>query len=177
MDIDWRKVVGTVAPGLATALYGPLAGVAVKALSETLLGRDDGTEAEVAAAVTGGGVEALAKIKEADRAFAVRMRELDIDLEKISQADRASARDREVKTGDRWTPRILGAVVLLTFGWTVYYVLAGKVPGLKDPAVATTIGTLLGYLSAKADQVIAYFFGSSASSAQKNELLARKPPA
>ena len=29
MDFDWKSVVGTVAPTIATALGGPLAGVAV----------------------------------------------------------------------------------------------------------------------------------------------------
>ena len=169
---DWKKLVGAVAPGLATALGGPLAGVAVSAISEKLLGTPDGSEAEVAAAIATGGTDALAKLREADRAFEVRLRELGIDLEKVHQADRADARGREVKTGDRWTPRLLSAVIVGGFLAMVYMVLSGYVKGLTDPLVAGMVGTLIGYVSAKADQVVSYYFGSSSGSADKTELLA-----
>ena len=174
--MDWKSIVGAVAPTLATALGGPLAGLAVAELSGALLGRPDGTQAEVAAAVATGGGEALARIKAADQAFAVRLRELDIDLERIHQQDRNSARDREVRGGDRWTPRILAAVIVGGFLSMVYMVLSGYVPGLKDPMVAGMVGTLIGYVSAKADQVVSYYFGSSAGSADKTALLAKSPP-
>ena len=52
------NIVKTVAPTIATAMGGPLAGMAVRTLSETLLGKPDGTEAELAAAAAaaqGGG--------------------------------------------------------------------------------------------------------------------------
>ena len=35
------------------------------------------------------------------------------------------------------------------------------------------IGTLIGYVSAKAEQVIAYYFGSSAGSKAKTDIMAR----
>jgi hypothetical protein len=36
MLFDWKSVVGTVAPGIATALGGPLAGMAVSTLAKAL---------------------------------------------------------------------------------------------------------------------------------------------
>ena len=174
MSFDWKSVVGSVAPALATALGGPLAGVAVSAISKTLLGKEKATEAEIATALSTGGTEALLKLKELDKQFEVRMRELDIDLEKIAQADRASAREREVKSSDKATPRILAAVVVGGFLGTVYMVLSGYVDGLKDPTIAGVVGTLIGYVSAKADQVVSYYFGSSAGSAAKNEMLVKR---
>lgn len=171
---DWKRVVGTVAPTVAAALGGPLAGVAVGALSDALLGKPDGSADEVAAAIRTGGAEGLLKVKEAERAFTARMKELDIDLERVHQADRASAREREGKTGDSWTPRVLGAIIIGGFLTTVWVLLTGKVEGLKDPAVAATIGTVIGYVSAKADQVVSYYFGSSSGSAEKTALLAKK---
>jgi hypothetical protein len=37
--MDWKKIVGAVAPTLATALGGPLAGMAAAAVSDALLGK------------------------------------------------------------------------------------------------------------------------------------------
>jgi hypothetical protein len=168
---DWKKIVGAVAPTLATALGGPLAGVAAQTLSAALLGKEGGDDNEIAAAVLTGGVDGLEKIKRAEADFQIRLRELDIDLEKIHQADRASARDREAKTGDFWTLRVLSGLIVGSFVAVVWEVLFGGGSAV-DSALA---GSLIGYLSAKADMVAAYYFGSSAGSERKTELLARKP--
>ncbi len=44
------SLVRTVAPSLASAVGGPLAGMAVRTISDALLGKPDGTEAELAEA-------------------------------------------------------------------------------------------------------------------------------
>ena len=169
----WKEIIGTVAPTLATALGGPLAGAATQAISAALLGKNDGTEDEIAAAFATGGADALQKARDADAAFKVRMRELDIDLEKIAQQDRESARERESKTGDSLTLRALAALIVGSFIAVVWQVLFGD--GSRIDTVLA--GTLIGYLSAKADQVIGYYFGSSASSARKDDLLHKSVPA
>ena len=174
MAFDWKSLVATVAPTLATALGGPLAGVAAAAISDAVLGRPDGNEAEIATALSVGGTDALLKLKQAEQAFVVKMRELDIEVERVHQADRASAREREARTGDRWTPRVLATVVIGGFLGTVYMVLSGYVDGLRDATIAGVVGTLIGYVSAKADQVVSYYFGSSAGSAAKTALMAKK---
>lgn len=170
---DWKKLVGAVAPSLATALGGPLAGVATQALSAALLGKEGATDDEVAKAIYTGGADALTKIKAADADFQVRMQELGLDLERIHAGDRDSARKREAATGDTWTLRGLAALIVGAFVGVVWLVLFGDAKEV-DTVLA---GTLIGYLSAKADQVIAYFFGSSASSARKDSLLHRSVPA
>jgi hypothetical protein len=81
----------------------------------------------------------------------------------------AFERDR---IGDSWTPRLLAGVIVGGFLYTVYLVLSGTVSGLKDPTVAGIIGTLIGYVSAKADQVVGYYFGSSSSSRSKDDTIA-----
>ena len=169
MDIDWKQIVRTVAPAIAGALGTPAAAVAVAALSQALLGHPDATEAEVAAAVAGGGPETVLKLKEADHAFRVRMRELDTEDERIHAGDRASAREREAKAGDSRTPRWLAVVITAGFFIVLLaLVFAGKP---KDGGDALLI--MLGALGAGFGQVLQYYFGSSSSSAQKNELLAR----
>lgn len=165
---DWKKLVGAVAPGLATALGGPLAGVAVSAISDKLLGKPDGTEAEVAAVIANGGADALAKLREADQAFEVRLRELGIDLEKVHQADRADARGMAAKTGDVWTPRLLAFLVTVGFFGVLGWLLIGGKPTTGGDALLVMLGALGGAWGS----IIAYYYGSSSSSAAKTELLA-----
>jgi hypothetical protein len=167
---DWKSVLGTVAPTLATALGGPLAGVAVKALSEKLLGKDTGTEDEVAAAIVGANPETLMKLKQAEFDFRKAMEELDIERDKLAFGDRASAREREVKTGDNWTPRLLAFVILLGWISLQWFLLHEIVPEQNKDLIMRGMGIL----DIAVGLVLGYYFGSSAGSKQKNELLESK---
>lgn len=165
---DWKKIVGTVAPTLATALGGPLAGVAVKTIATQILGKSDATEEEVEAAVLGADPQTLIRLKELDHEFKTTMVNAGIKLEEIAAADRNSARQREVSTGDSWTPRILAAFVV---GLTI--ILEGYVMlnGLPATANEVIVGRILGTLDTAAMMVLAYYFGSSASSRSKDETI------
>lgn len=169
-DFDWKSVVRTVAPGLATALGGPLAGVAASALSDALLGRPDGSEADISQAMAVGGADALVKIKAAEQAFQVRMRELDIDLERIHQADRDGARKREAASGDTWTPRLLAIGITCGFFGVLSWLLAEGKPETGGDALLVMLGALGGAWAS----VVAYYFGSSAGSREKTALLGGK---
>jgi hypothetical protein len=169
--MDLLKIVGAVAPTIATAIGGPLGGMAMKVVAEVLGLPADSSEKDVSRAMAAATPEQLLALKQADQDFAVRMRELDIDLEKIAASDRDSARRREAQVRD-WMPRVLAFVIVAGFMGTVFMVLLGYVEGMKDPLMATTVGTLIGFVSAKAEQVTAYYFGSSSSSQQKTQLLA-----
>jgi len=169
--MDLLKIVGAVAPSIATAIGGPLGGMAMKVVADALGLPSDSSDKDVTKALAAATPDQLLKLKQADQDFAVRMRELDIDLEKIAAGDRDSARRREAQVRD-WMPRVLAFVVVAGFMATVFLVLLGLVDGMKDPLMATTVGTLIGFVSAKAEQVIAYYFGSSSSSQQKTQLLA-----
>lgn len=170
--MDWKAIIGTVAPGIATALGGPLAGVAVRTLSQVLLGTADGSPEAVEKAVLAADPAALLQLKQAELQFQKDMRSLDVDLERIAADDRDSARRREAAVKD-WTPRVLAFVIVGGFLATVFCVLAGVVDGLKDPLTATLVGTLIGYVSAKADQVCSYFFGSTAGSQAKTDAMVK----
>ena len=169
--MDLLKIVGAVAPTIATAIGGPLGGMAMKVVGEALGLPPDSSEKDVSRAMAAATPDQLAALKKADHDFSVRMRELDIDLEKIAASDRDSARRREAQVRD-WMPRVLAFVIVAGFMGTVFMVLLGYVEGMKDPLMATTVGTLIGFVSAKAEQVTAYYFGSSSSSQQKTQLLA-----
>lgn len=93
-------------------------------------------------------------------------------LQAGDNADRASARMREVSVRDR-TPALLALAV--TFGFFgMLYVVA--VVGVK-PGSETLTNVMLGALSTAWLAVVMYYFGSSSGSAAKTELLARSAPA
>lgn len=161
------NLVRTVAPSIASAVGGPLAGMATKAISEALLGKPDGTEAELLQAAERATPEQLLALKKAENDFAVQMRELDIDLERIANDDRNSARNREVKTKD-WTPRILAALITLGYFGALFYMLSN---GLPQHGGSEAMLVMLGTLGTAWGGVVAYYFGSSAGSREKNDTI------
>lgn len=162
-----KGLIGALAPTIATALGGPLAGAAVGALSKAVLGKDGGSTQEIEAALGMAKPETLAAIRAADQAFAAEMKRLDIDLERINAGDRDSARKREIATGDVWTPRILSALVIagafVGEGWALTHVI--------PEGAQMIVGRVLGTLDAALMCVLYYYFGSSAGSSAKNQII------
>jgi hypothetical protein len=162
------NLVRTVAPSLATAVGGPLAGMATRAISDALLGKPDGTEDELIDAAAKASPDQLLALKKAEQDFAVRMRELEIDLQRIDAADRSSAREREVKTGD-WTPKALAGAVTLGFFGVLGYMIAYGLPTQGGEALLVMLGTL----GTAWGGIVSYYFGSSAGSKEKSEAMNR----
>ena len=163
------NLVRTVAPSIASAVGGPLAGMATKAISEALLGKPDGTEEELAQAATKATPEQLLALKKAENDFALQMRELDIDLERIAGADRDSARNREIKTKD-WTPKLLAGGITIGYFGVLFYMLTH---GLPTTGGSEAMLVMLGTLGTAFGGVMAYYFGSSAGSKEKTEAMNR----
>ena len=163
------NLVRTVAPSIASAVGGPLAGMATKAISEALLGKPDGSEEELLQAATKATPEQLLALKKAENDFALQMRELDIDLERIAGADRDSARNREIKTKDL-TPKILAAGITVGYFGVLFYMLTH---GLPTTGGSEAMLVMLGTLGTAFGGVMAYYFGSSAGSKEKTEALNR----
>lgn len=169
-DFDWKKAVATIAPSLATALVPELglAGVAVRAIGQAF-GLNDATEQQVSEALANASSADLQALNNADQQFQKEMAALGIDLEKIAAEDRASARDREIKTGDSWTPRILGSVVVVGYLAVQWYLLSHIVPTEMREIVLRSMGTLDMALGL----VLGYYFGSSAGSARKDAVIGK----
>jgi hypothetical protein len=167
MDFDWKSLVKTVAPTLATALGGPLAGLATRTIAGAILGDETADEGQIAAALQGAGPDQLLALKKADQEFAVRMRELDLDEIKLANSDRASARERQVATKDKM-PAVIALAALTGFFGILSVMAFQEVP--KDAVQPLSI--MLGALGTLVTQIGAYYFGSSAGSAKKNEMIA-----
>lgn len=166
--MDWLK---TIAPTIATAMGGPLAGMAVDAVGSAL-GMKDATKEQVKDLLASGTLtsDQMASIKQADATLKVRMKELEIDMEKVHAGDRNSAREMAAKTGDVWTPRLMAIVVFAVWGAVNYKLFNGTINGDMRELVARALGTLDAVLMA----VIYYYYGSSSSSAAKTEAMAGK---
>jgi hypothetical protein len=169
---DVLDIVGAVAPTIATALGGPLAGLGVRAICGALGLAPDTPPEKVADAVTAATPDQLLALKQADNAFAAQMKQLDVDFAKLSQADVASARQREVAVHDH-TPSILAFSLTLGF-----FGLLGLMAFHALPADnMAPVNIMLGALGTAWMAAMNYFFGSTYGSKTKDAMLFQSVPA
>jgi hypothetical protein len=158
---DWREVLAAVAPTLATALGGPLAGTAVAIIGRKLLGKDDATEDEIAQALGSASPETLLQIKGADLEFKRAMKELDIQ-------DRQGARKLAIDTGI--APQvILSSIYTGGYFWLMGSLIGGEVVIAQD--IQALVFPLIGVMSAAQIQIMNFWFGSSSGSKEKTKKL------
>ena len=173
--MDWKKVVATVAPWIGTAMGGPLGGAAVGAVANAL-GLSDKTEASLKAALSGVTPEQMLALKTADQIFAKQMQEIGFkqisDMEAIAANDRKDARDMQ-KVTRSWVPATLSLVV--TSGY--FGILVGILNGKFSVSDSQALLLMLGSLSTAWGLVMAFWFGTTADSGRKTELLAKSTPA
>lgn len=173
MDIlkTFGPLIGSVAPTIATALGGPVAGMAVKALSGALFGHDGASKDDIMTALANPTGDQLAALKKIDADFAVQMKSLDIDLERIAAGDRDSARDMQKETRD-WIPRALAVSVTVGFFAILLYMLVYGLPTTGNEALLL----LLGALQTAWGGIIAFYFGSSSGSQKKDQMIYNSKP-
>lgn len=159
--------------GAALSLGGPLGAMAGNALNDALGAKPGAKVDDVLASLTKTALtpEQLAAVQSAENDFQIQMKKLDIqsaeDFEKMSDDDRANARNREIQVKD-WTPRILAfLVVILCFAGEGIYFFTGA-PRNASPELT---GRILGTLDSALILVLGYYFGSSAGSDRKTELM------
>ena len=167
---DYLKAAGgilaTIAPTIASALGGPLAGMATTALISGLGLAPDTSHDQVMQAIAGATPEQLLKIKEVDAQLVLDLKKLDVDVLKIKAGDTADARNREIQTKD-WTPRIIaGLIIGLYIG-----VQVAVFHTVVDPTMRDFVMRSMGTLDAAVGLVLSYYFGSSTGSAAKTEQL------
>lgn len=168
----FKNVIGVLAPTVATALGGPFAGAAVSALANALGLKPDAQSAEVETAVLSANADALAKVKTAELAFKSHLADLGIQEEQLQYADTDSARKREMAVRD-YIPGTLAIGITLGFFGVLCYMLAVGKP--KEGGDALLV--MLGSLGTAWASVMSYYFGSSASSKNKDTLLFQSAPA
>lgn len=174
--MEITKLLARIAPWLAAGAAGPagLAGMAVKTVAEAL-GANSADVDDVTAALAGAKPEQLAALRQAEMDFKARMQALGFEhlqaLERIAADDRAGARQMQTATRSR-VPAILAIVVTVGF----FGVLAAMLLNLWRPSDNNALLILLGSLGTSWGAIVNFYFGSSAGSARKDELLAQATP-
>ena len=166
--MSWQKMVANIAPVLASAVAPPFGALAAAAVKGALNLGEEAWDKEIERAIIAASPADLQKLREKDMEYSLRLEELQVTKEQISATDRASARDREAKTGDK-TTKILAFIIVISGLAMVAFTLAGF--SRVESALA---GALIGYIISEMKQVTGYYFGSSSGSALKTNLMQNK---
>jgi hypothetical protein len=168
LDNQLIQTIATIAPTVAEALGGPLAGLAARTVAAAVTGNAEATKEAWSASVAAQSPEALAALRKAELDFQAHLADLGIERERIAAQDRDSARQRESTVGD-WTPRILAGIVILGWMLAQYVVLTAVI----EPSMRELAARVLGTCDAALMLVLSYYFGSSAGSSAKNDVIDR----
>lgn len=162
--MDWLK---TIAPTIATALGGPLAGLAIEAVSKAI-GIDP---KDVQSTISEGKLNAdqIMLLKQAEVQMAARAQEMGLDFAKLNVEDRKSAREMQATTKSM-IPAILAVSVTIGF--------FGILVGLMTETFKTSdaLMLMLGSLGTAWTGIMAFYFGSSDDSQAKDNLLHQSTP-
>jgi hypothetical protein len=163
--MDWLT---QIAPTIATAFGGPLAGMAVSAVSKALGIAPE----EVQNVISSGKLDAtqVAAIQMAELELKKQAQSMNLDFAKLNAEDKKSARDMQIATKSI-LPSILAVLIIGGFGTiTALKVMGYAVAG--DPTVQDLLTTLRDGVIL----VLSFYFGSSAGSQTKDQLLHQSEP-
>lgn len=165
--MDWLKTIKNLAPTVAAALGGPLAGEAATAL----IGIVDGDSVyDVRKTIDGGRLtgEQIGQLRQLELQLQENERERGFKYADLAFKDRDSARQANVAGGTQRPLFWLSVLLLvLCLGTEVVLLVLGLPVGTSE----LVVGRVLGLLDAIAMTVLAYWFGTSSSSALKTQML------
>jgi hypothetical protein len=159
--MNWKNTLAAIAPTLATALGGPLAGTATKFITDKfLLDKDSSIEGFVLNA----NPEQLAQIKASDQEFKLSMERLGVDVFKLEVADKDSARKHN---SDSNMPAVLSiSLTLFIVGIVCALFLTEPPTGARE-----VLFMLLGVVIKEWSNSMHYWYGTTRSSSDKNKLI------
>lgn len=164
-----------IAPFLGTALSlgGPLGTMAGSALTAALGAKPGSKVTDVLASLTKTPMtpEQMAAVQKAEQDFQLEMKKLDIqsveDLAKMEDDDRANARAMRTANPKDYTTEWLAFTITVGFFGTLWYVFCH---GVKPESHDLAIG-MVNVLGTAWVGVVAFYFGSSKGSANKDVIL------
>lgn len=163
--MDWLSKLKEYAPSIASAILSggaTLPQLALKAISDAT-GASISNEDDLASYVSSASPEAMLKIKQANNAFKIRMRELDVELEQSELKDLSNARESHKHSK---MPAIICCALTAMVAGSGYLIFNADIPDGNKEIAYLIFGTLL----AKWGDSIAYWVGTTRSSANKDFL-------
>jgi len=163
--MEWLK---QIAPTIATCLGGPLAGLAVEAVSKALgVSTDDAKELMDSGKMS---AEQIAQVKVAEIDLQKQAQSLGLNFEQLAVEDRKSARDMQTTT-QSFIPPLLSILVTVGFFGILGYLMVTPADTGNTPLMI-----MLGSLGTAWTGIIAFYFGSSAGSQKKDQMLFNSTP-
>lgn len=155
-------ILKSAAPALAAVVAGPLGGMAVKAIADKMGVADT--------------IEAVTQAIQADPNATAKLAEIDLKQFQAEVADRDGARAREVglvaSGGNPIAQLVMPVLAVGTVALTYLFVgilLFKVVPTEQQQLIIFA----LGFMTASAQQVLSYYFGSSKSSQDKTVAMSK----
>ena len=163
-----NEFLSGIAPTLASAILGPLGGVAVSALGK-IFGIDGATTAEVAKVFQDGKLtpEQLSAIKALEMKYQAEEKERGFRYADLEYKSTVDARDMQ-KVTKSYFPATLSTFVTVGFFSILITML------VWDYKPTEPLLVMLGALGAAFAAVVNFWLGSSAGSQRKSELLVNK---
>lgn len=159
-----KKLLGTVAPALATAYGGPFGGLAAKWISDKLGAPEADTPREQLELLEKR-PDLLLQLKQIDRDFEKHMASVGVDIFKTEVDDRKDA--RALARGDMRPQIILSTLYNFGYFALLYGFISAGASEFNEWQKGI-IGTLIGILTAAIPQINAFWFGSSHGSQKKD---------
>ena len=157
-----------LAPTIFSALGGPLAGLAYEAVSKALNIEPEAAKTILESAKLSS--DQIVQLKLAEIELRKQADQLGLNFETLAVDDRKSAREMEMVVHSVW-PGILSAITTLA----VLGVIAAHMSGANIPNDPVTI-QLIGSLTTGWGMALAYWFGTTRSSMEKDKLIHKSTP-
>ncbi len=169
--MNWLETLKQLAPTVASALGGPLAGAAVTALGG-IFGLSEPNQDTIARLFKDGQLSAdnLAAIRKLELDYQNQERERNFKYSELEFKDKDSARQMQMATHSKM-PAIL--TILVTVGFFGILGLLFFHPELKGNEI---VMLMVGQLSAVWAACVSFYVGTTYGSANKNAMLANSQP-
>lgn len=161
-----NEILAQLAPTVASAILGPLGGVAVSALGK-IFGIDSATTTDITKAFQDGKMtpEQLSQIKQLEMTLKAEEQERGFRYAELEFKNTDSARKMQIETKS-YFPATLSTIITVGFFGILVSML------LMDIKPSEPLLVMLGALGAGFGAVVNFWLGSNSSSSRKTELLA-----
>ena len=177
--MSWIDTIKGLAPTVASALLGPLGGVAVAAIGN-ILGMSDPTTETIAKVFADGQLtpDNLTKIRALEIEFKThesdmgyKYAELEFKKDEMVAKDRADSRAMQIATHSRMPATL---TIMVTIG---FFSVLGAMIAIPDLKANDVVLLMVGQLATVWSACVAFYVSTTYSSANKNLMLAQSTPA